>query len=179
MSEDNATVDANDIDTTNDDDATASDDGATFTKADVEEMMRKRLAKFSDYEDLKTELTDLRSQVESGSLVEEAVNKAKAEAIATVTPKVVKAEAKAMAAEMGFYYPSDAHLYIDMNDVKIEGDEIDLEALKGLLEGVVEKRPNLVRSEETVTRTEAGLGVRGKAPKKSTSQQFAEAIESL
>jgi hypothetical protein len=74
-----------------------SDDGKTFTQADVERIIAGRLSKYADYDDVKKQLTDIQKANETET--EKAINAAKEEArkaaLSEATPRLVRAEFKA------------------------------------------------------------------------------------
>lgn len=166
--------------TTQDENPATEENGRTFTQAELNAIVQKRVAKFSDYDEIKAQLEELKNSSEEamGQAIENAREEARAEVLSTTKPLLVKAETKALAAEMGFIYPADAHLYIDAESVPLtDSGEPDVEKIKELLAEVAQERPALVRSaESTVTPIDAGIGVAGAAPKKSTAQLFADAL---
>jgi hypothetical protein len=178
MSNEQGVVDAeNPQDTTGN---AGEENDKTFTKSEVEKIVQGRLAKFGDYEQVKQERDELKRTIESGEAATAAVEQAKKEVTETLTAhynkQIVQAEAKALAAEMGFFYPNDAHLYIDLNDIKTTDEGVDLDSLKAQLEKVAQERPALVRSEKELTAQDLGLGRNGPAPKKTVAQIFAETV---
>lgn len=150
---------------------TGETDGAerTFTQSEVEAMIRGRLAKFSDYESVKSELEDLRKQGQSEQerAVEEARKQARAETLAEVNSRLVMSEARAAASEAGWLYPQDAHRYIDAATIAVNEDgTVDSEALKGALEDAVKERPALVKQKDTEIPDPSNAGIGVSAPTK-------------
>lgn len=149
----------------------------TFTQEEVEAMIRGRLAKFSDYDDVKKELDDLRKagQTEQERAVAEARTEARAEALAEVNGRLINAEARAVAADMGFLYPQDAHFYIAPEAVKFNDDgSIDTKSVQSALEAAVKDRPALVKSDKDAvpSPSNAGIGVSAPAKPKTTESAW-------
>lgn len=158
-----------------DKDAEAQQPERTFTQSEVEAMIRGRLAKFSDYEEIKQERDELKSQGQSEQekAVEAARKEAREEAMGEINSRLINAEARALAAESGWLYPQDAHRYIDPKSVTVNPDgTVDVESVKNALAEAVKDRPALVKSEPDVPAPDnAGIGVH--APAKPASVEDA------
>lgn len=153
----------------------------TFTQSEVEALIKGRLAKFSDYEDIKKELTDIKaaSQTEQERAVEVARKEARAEALAEVNKRLIAAETRAVAASMGFLYPEDAHLYVSTDDVAMKDDgSVDGDSVKAALKKVAKDRPALVKSDkdEVPPAENAGIGVHAPAKPKTVSEAWASDV---
>ena len=132
----------------------AGEQAATFTQADLDRTVGERLAreraKFADYNDLKSKAARL-SEIEeaSASETEKAVKAAREEGRAEVTTaantRLTAAEARALAAEMGFRKPTHAVRLINLAEVKVDADgEVDTAAVRRLLDDLVADDPFLL-----------------------------------
>lgn len=144
----------------------------TFTQDEVEAMIRGRLAKFSDYDDIKAELEKVKAETQSDQekALEAARKEAREEVMGDANRRLINAEARALAAETGWHYPQDAHRYIDASTVKVNDDgTIDAESVKNALAKATEDRPALLKTaEDNVPPADnAGIGVHG-APRPKT-----------
>jgi hypothetical protein len=155
-------------------------EGKTFTQEELNQIVQRRVAKFADYDDLKAKVEELTNSSEEamGQAIEKAREEARTEVLTIANTRIVKSETRALAAELGFIYPTDAHLYIDVSEVPVDNDgEPDVDKIKELLSKVAEERPALVRSaESSPTQVDAGIGVTGTGRKKSTAQLFADSV---
>ena len=70
------------------------DEGKTFTQADVDRIIAGRLSKFADYDQIKTELTEVKqaNQTESEKAITAAKDEARQAALAEAGPRLVAAE---------------------------------------------------------------------------------------
>lgn len=180
MSDENtqSTESAENVDTTAETTAENGGREKTFTQEELNEIVQKRVAKYSDYNEIKEAHEALKTEIEtlkanSGQALdtarEEARTEGRNEVLATANKRIAQAETRALAMEMGFHYPADAHLYIDLDSVDGE-DGPDVEKIKAALTAVVEERPALVKSDGSdIAAHDAGLGVQGGAPKKSST----------
>lgn len=156
---------------------TPEDAGKTFSQEDVNAIVQKRVAKYADYDEIKTQLETLKTElVDTNKAIEAARAETRTEVQTTANKRIIEAETRAAAIGLGFLYPDDAHLYLKADELTVDGD-VDASKIKEQLEAVATERPALVRSESTaVTASDAGLGVAGTAPKKSNAQRFADAL---
>lgn len=157
----------------------------TYTQAEVEAMIRGRLAKFSDYEQIKAELETFKaeSQTEQERAVSEARKAARTETLTEVNTRLVNAEARALASEAGWLYPQDAHRYIDPKSITVNDDgTVDVESVKTALTEAVTERPALVKSGESEPEvpspSNAGIGVQAPAKPRNIADQWATDIGS-
>jgi hypothetical protein len=133
-------------------------EGKTFTQAELDEIIGKRLAteraRFSDYDTLKAAKGELdQIKAANASDLEKAVKQAKSEGISEATTRanhrLVAAEARALAAAANFHNPKDAAKLLDLAGVKVTDDgDVDADAIKALIEDAVKERPYLVKSDE-------------------------------
>ena len=81
------------------------------------------------------------------ALVEEARRDGALEGIREAAPRLIEAEARTLAAELGFLYPRDAPRLIDLTDVEVttEGD-VDTATIRTRLDQLAESRPMLLES---------------------------------
>lgn len=132
--------------------------GKTFTQAELDEIIGKRLARqkadFADYDDLKAAKAELdKLKADNASELDKAKAEAKAEGISEATTnanrRIIAAAARALAADARFHEPKDAPLLLDLSKVKVNDDgEADEDAIKALIDAEVEKRPYLVKSKD-------------------------------
>lgn len=127
----------------------------TFTQAEVDAMIRRRAErvaaeKYGDYDDLKAKAQRL-AEIEAANAteLEKATKKAKDEGrleiLSSANEKLVRAEARALAAEAKFKNPNLAVKAIDLKGVKVDDDgNVDSEAVKALLEALAKDEPYLV-----------------------------------
>lgn len=130
----------------------------TFTQAEMERILGTRLekerAKFADYDALRAKAGELDKLRESNqSEMEKAVAGAKAEGMSEATARanqvLVRAEARAQAAAASFHNPHDAARLLDLSAVVVTPDgDVDVEAIKKLIEETVRERPYLIKSDE-------------------------------
>lgn len=131
----------------------------TFSQADLDTIIGKRLAKFSDYDQLKTELDQLKSAAGQAPDVDQALATQKAELEASHAAELLKAHSRGIAAELGFHTPAEAALYLDAKTLT-EGNAIDEKKVEEALKKALQDRPYLAKSPGFDT----GLGRRGGDP---------------
>ena len=153
----------------------------TYTQAELESIIQGRLAKFSDYNTIKSELETIRkeSMTEQERAVNEARDAARAEVLAEVNGRLVTSEARVIAAELGFLYPQDAHFYIDASQITVNDDgTVDTKAVKAALESAVKERPALVKQKDTEVPdpSNAGIGVSAPAKPRTVEDAWAAAV---
>jgi hypothetical protein len=124
------------------------------SQADLDRIINERLTrergKFADYNDLKTKATKL-DQIEqaNASELEKAVSKAKDEGRAEVqtaaNTRLIKAEARALAAAAKFRDPADAVAFLNLADVEVSEDgDVDAKKVKALLDELATSKPYLI-----------------------------------
>lgn len=104
----------------------------------------------------------------SASDLEKAVKAARAEGYAEAQKSahalLLRSEARALAAEIGFADPTDAIALVDLAGVRVEENgDVDSEAVKKELAGLAERKQYLLKSTEPPVPTpgQAGIGVSG------------------
>jgi hypothetical protein len=150
--------------------------GKTFTQDDVNRIVADRVArtqqKFADYDQLKSAAAELdKVRDASRSDLERAVEAARKEGAQVATQaansRLVKAEARALAAGAKFRDPSDAVAFLgDLSSVKVTADgDVDTASLEKALADLAKAKPYLL-AEEPPTRPvgDPGQGPRDSAP---------------
>ncbi|MFF2115273.1 hypothetical protein, partial [Rhodococcus koreensis] len=98
----------------------------TFTQADVDRILQGRLSKYSDYDDVVRERDELKTQTATAQEreIEKARKEGRDEVTTQATERLVRAEARGLAAELKFHNPGEAHMYLDTDNppVKADGD---------------------------------------------------------
>lgn len=130
-------------------------DGKTFTQAEVDAIVLKRAErvaadKYGDYADLKAAKTRL-DEIEAANAteLEKAIKKAREEGASEVrsgaNDRLVRAEARAIAAEAKFRNPGLAIKAIDLSEVEVSDDGTpDAAAIKTLLADLAKEEPYLI-----------------------------------
>jgi hypothetical protein len=144
------------------------DEGKTFTQADVDRIIAGRLAKFSDYDDLKSKVSEMETANQTD--LEKAVKTARHEATAEVTQKtnarLVAAEIRAVASELGYRDPADALAqYGDLTAVSVDDEgQVDTATVKSRLEQIAKDKSYLLKDNPVGSAADAGIGVGGSGP---------------
>lgn len=150
--------------------------GKTFTQEDVDKLVNVRLArerqKFADYDEVKSKAAELDKVREaSQSDLERAVTAARKEgaqqATTAANQRLVRAEARALAAGAKFRDPSDAVAFLgDLSKVRVSTDgEVDTDALNQALADLAKSKPYLLQEEKPTRPTgDPGQGPRADAP---------------
>lgn len=139
----------------------------TFTQADLDRILAGRLAKYADYDDLKTKVAEVEQA--NATDLEKAVAKAREETATEVTERankrLVSAEVRAVASELGFRDPTDALAQFgDLAAVTVsEEGEPDAAAVKARLADIAKAKPYLLKDTNTPVAPagSAGIGVTG------------------
>lgn len=168
--------------------AEKTEDGKTFTQAEMDKIIAARVqreaGKYADYDQLKSSHAELEKiKAANATDLEKAVAAAKAEGISEVTARVnsrlVKSEARAIAAGAHFHNPADAVGLVDLSGIKVSDDgDVDADAIKALITDLAKERPYLIKTaEESKPKPKAdpSQGARGGGPA-TTAQQFAAAL---
>lgn len=127
--------------------------GQTFTQAELERILGERLArereKYKDYEDLKKKAAEFdkwqEAQKSDLQKAQEAAKKAQEErdrALATANERLIKAEVKAIAVELGLVDADAAYALMDRSGVKVK-DDGSVEGVKAALEALLKAKPYL------------------------------------
>jgi hypothetical protein len=145
-----------------------NDDGKTFTQADVDRIIAGRLAKFSDYDEIKAKVSEMETANQTD--LEKAVKTARHEAAAEVTQKanarLVAAEIRAVASELGYRDPADALAqYGDLTAVSVDDEgQVDTATVKSRLEQIAKGKSYLLKDNPVGSAADAGIGVGGSGP---------------
>ena len=172
--------------------ASAADDGAagaveaqkapekTFTQADLDRIIAGRLAKYSDYDQLKSKAEEAAQAAMSDA--EKAVAAARAETRAEVEAEFSGAlrltEARSVATSLGFRDPEDVARYVDLDSIPVKDGVVDAAAITEAAKAVVASRPYLAASAGAapVSASAVGLGsTPGSAPL-TAAQAFSNAF---
>lgn len=172
-------------------DPTSTQDGQpetkTFTQADVNRIVGERTArerdKYADYDDLKAKATQFDTiEAQNATELEKAVKQADTAARADVSAKtnlrLVRAEARAVAASMHFHDPADAAVLLGPNlgGVKVNDDgDVDETAVKALVEQLAKDKPHLVKTDPGKPQPLPGQGQNQSHSASGREQGLAEA----
>lgn len=139
--------------------------GKTFTQSELDRILTGRLSKFADYDELKAERDRLLEATASDQdkAIEAARKEAATEATKGADSRLKRAEARGIAAELGFQDPAEAHLYLDLEQVPMVDGDVDTKALKKALSEIGEQRPYLVKDPRH-TAGDVGIGRKGDKP---------------
>lgn len=132
-----------------DGDDNAGDDGKTFTQAELDAIVKRRLARAKKEADAEREEAERKAKMDENERLkaekQEAERKAQ-DAIAAANARAVRAEAKAQAASLGVK-PDRLDYVLKLADLtEIEPDEdgeIDTKAVKAAVERVLKDLPEL------------------------------------
>ena len=147
----------------------AADEGKTFTQADVDRIITRRLSKYSDYDDLKAKVGALEESTKTDleHEIEKARNEARAEVQTGANARLVAAEVRALAAELAFRDPADALAQLSvagkLADVPVGDDgSVDGAVVKAELEALAKSKPYLLKEASAgASASLAGIGVSG------------------
>lgn len=137
----------------------------TFTQADVEQLIKERLErdrrtrdeKYADYDELKKSAAELKKLKDADLSAQEKKDKriaelekaqadwdakVKAQEAATNT-KLIQAEVRVQAAQMGFTNPDDAYRLADLSEVEV-GEDGGIKGVKKALEALKKDKPYLL-----------------------------------
>jgi hypothetical protein len=88
----------------------------------------------------------------------------------------VRAEARAVAAELGFIDPADALGQIDLSEVTVDEDgEVDADAVRKELGDLAERKKYLLKQTRDTSATDAGIGTTGAPVVDGTPQSLIRA----
>lgn len=128
------------------------------SQADLDRIIADRLSrerqKFGDYDDLKAKAAKL-DQIEQANATDleratkKAADEARAEVQTTANARIVRAEARALAAAARFRDPADAVAFLDLKSIKVDdsGDP-DADAIKAALKTLGESKPYLLADDK-------------------------------
>lgn len=139
----------------------------TFTQADLDRILGQRLAKFADYDELKSKIVEQEDLAKTEQ--EKAIDQARREERANVSKewaaKFVAVRAEALAAMEGFQNPEDASRFVQLDTEWFDATtgQVDDDAVKAALKDVVAARPYLLKPQATQPPKprQVGLGVKG------------------
>lgn len=131
---------------------------APATQADLDRIVGERLARereatkarYADYDDLKKDAEAHRAALEAAkSDAEKAIDAARTEGEKAATERsnqrIIKAEARTLAATAKFRDPADAVAFLDLSKVTVnENGEVDEKAISDQLKSLAESKPYLV-----------------------------------
>lgn len=170
MSESNANQQENDVATaTTEEQGTEESQTRTFTQEEVNDIVKRRIARFDDYDQIKSERDELAAALET-------TNSTFNDFKVTSAKKLVEAQAVAIASSLNFIYPDDAPLYVDAEAALDADGNVDKEKVAEQLSKLAEQRTALIRSNSKPTGADVGLGTTGTPKKKTTGQLFADAL---
>lgn len=144
------------------------------TQADLDRIITERLSRAktappADYDDLKQKAQRLDElEAANASDLDKAVAKAReegsSEATARGNVRLVSAEVRAVAAELGFRDPADALAqYGDLTKVTVTDEDVDSAAVKARLGELATSKPYLLKGDEIPSAADAGIGAAGAA----------------
>lgn len=147
-------------------------DEAKFTQSDLDRIIAGRLSKYADYDQIKSELDTFKTASQTD--LEREVNKArettKAEVLTQANARLVAAEVRAAAAELGFRDPTDALAHLTaagtLADVGVADDgAVDGAAVKAALDDLAKAKAYLLKDSgpQTPPPAAAGIGAAGQA----------------
>lgn len=151
---------------------TESNDGlGDAGKQALDRMKQERKAAESRAKAAEAELEKLRnaSKSEQERAVDAARKEGESEATKRANDRLLKAEAKALAAAAKFRDSGDviAQLGSSLSQVPVDEDgEVDIKALKALVDGLAKDKPYLINSGDgSASAADAGIGVTGSSGK--------------
>ncbi len=145
-----------------------------FSQADVERIVRDRVArergKYSDYADLQRKAGEL-DQIEERDKTElqkvqaraERAERERDETRTAANTRLIRSEARALAAAAKFRNPTLAVALLDLAEVKVDNDgAVDSDTVKRQLDALAKTEPYLIAEETPLSRAgHAGIGVSG------------------
>lgn len=141
----------------------------TFAQADVDRIVADRLARerarFADYDELRRkagqldELAD-KQKTDLERAVERARREGGAEAQAVANQRLVRAEARALAASARFRDAADAVAFLNLDGTFVDKDgNVDTAALRSQLDELAKQKPYLLTDSDAVAdAARAGIG---------------------
>jgi len=136
----------------------------------IEARLARERAKYADYDDVKTKASEYdqlveKSKTEQQKAVDAARKEGETSALERANTRLVRSEARALAAAAGFRDPADAVALINLAGVKVTNDgDVDADAIKTQLAEVAEKKAYLLKDTGPARPGgDAGQGPRGTA----------------
>lgn len=143
------------------------DEGKTFTQADVDEMIRKRLSR-EKLDDLKKKAAEWDKHQAASATDEQKreaeIEKAKQDALVEATKaaavRIATADVRAAAVTAGFIDPADAlaRLRDQLDGVVGDDGEVDSKAVDKLVADLAKAAPHLLKTPSTPSPSAAGIG---------------------
>ncbi len=132
----------------NTDTTTAGDAGKTFTQAELDAIIEKRLARAKKDADKALEDERKKAQMTEAERLKAAKDEAEAKAekaLATANEVLVRAEVKSIAADMGLVDGDAAYALIDRDSVELKDGKV--KGVKEALEALVKEKPWIKKGE--------------------------------
>lgn len=155
--------------------ATTADDVVKLNAALAKERDLRKEAerKAKDGASASTRLAEI--ETANASDLDKAVNAARKEGetaiLERVNTRLVRAEARAVAASLGFEDPADAVALVDLSAVTVDEDgEPDGEAIKKELAALAERKKYLLKQGKDTSASDAGIGATGTGVADSSPQ---------
>lgn len=140
-----------------------------FDKA-VADRLRRQKAQYAGHDEYRTK-AEKYDQLEASQKteLEKAVDKAKAEgrteAMSAANTRLVKAEARAMAAAAKFRDPADAVAFLDLSTITVDDDgDVNTKAIESALADLATAKPYLLAGDERAPSFQGGARTGGAAP---------------
>lgn len=156
----------------------------TFSQEDVDRIIRDRLRKFSDYDDLKARAAEADEAAKSDldKAVDAARKEVRAEVLAEANARLIQAEARLVATDLGFVAPVLAGKLLDVDSSYLdENGEVDSKAIKASLEALIKDTPALASAPTSDTKPspsarDAGIGTQAGSTPKTSAELFASLV---
>mgnify|MGYP001201212351 FL=1 len=132
----------------NTDTTTAGDAGKTFTQAELDAIIEKRLARAKKDADKALEDERKKAQMTEAERLKAAKDEAEAKAekaLATANEVLVRAEVKSIAADMGLVDGDAAYALIDRDSVELKNGKVT--GVKEALEALAKEKPWIKKGE--------------------------------
>jgi hypothetical protein len=133
-------------------------------KAERTEATRKATAEKQRADALQAQLDEIAAAnaTDQEKAVAAARKEGETSALERVNSRLVRAEARAIAAELNFRDPADALGQIDLGEITVSNDgEVDTEAVKTALADLAERKAYLLKSKADTSASDAGIGAIG------------------
>ena len=132
----------------NTDTTTAGDAGKTFTQAELDAIIEKRLARAAKEKEKALEDERKRATMTETEKLRAAKEEAEAQAAKTLAAAneiLIRAEVKSIAADMGLVDGDAAYALIDREDVEVKDGKV--KGVKEALEALVKEKPRIKKGE--------------------------------
>ncbi|KMY23311.1 hypothetical protein ACU19_04890 [Actinobaculum suis] len=131
-----------------------SESEKTFTQADVDRIIKGRLAKYE-----KAALDVEKVQAERDEAIAKAVAQAKAEVSAESALRVAEESARVVATQLNFHDAEDALAGVALAEYVDDSGEVDRDGLRKAFENLAQRKPYLVKQGFGVSARDIGLGM--------------------